>query len=105
MGTHLYPPGAFVCACMCVCMCVRVRTLALVVDLPRGDDLVEHGGEGLVLPADPRCAEWGHDELALADVRFHGNPASEGGGKVKTHAHTQNARAHGRTHTRTHAKS
>ena len=81
--------------CVCACVCVRASTLALVVDLPRGDDLVEHGGEGLVLPADPGGAEWGHDELALANVRFHGDPGSGGGDKVKGHA-----RAGTRAHTR-----
>lgn len=68
-------------------------TLALVVDLPRGDDLVEDGGERLVLADDARWDERRHDELPLADVGFHGDPvcvwrkggrgAESGGRRVK----------------------
>lgn len=52
-------------------------TLAFVVDLPRGDDLVEDGGERLVLPDDAGRDEWRHDELPLTDVGFHGDPGGE----------------------------
>lgn len=56
-------------------------TLALVVDLPRGNDLVEDGGERLVLADDARWDERRHDELPLADVGFHGDPVCVCGGR------------------------
>lgn len=42
--------------------------------LLRGDDLVEDGGERLVFYDDSGRDEWGHDELPLTDVGFHGDP-------------------------------
>lgn len=52
--------------------------MAFVVDLLGGDDFVEDRGEGLVLADDVGGDQGGHDELALPDVRLHGNPGQEG---------------------------
>lgn len=57
-------------------------TLAFVIDLPRGDDLVEDGGERLVLPDDAGRDERRHDELPLTDVGFHGDPGGKAAGKT-----------------------
>lgn len=52
-------------------------TLAFVLDLLRGDDFVEDGGERLVFSNDSGWDERGHDELPLTDVGFHGDPGRE----------------------------
>lgn len=52
-------------------------TLAFVLDLLRGDDFVEDGGERLVFSDDSGRDERGHDELPLTDVGFHGDPGRE----------------------------
>ena len=56
-----------------------------MVDLPRGDDFVEDGGERLVLPNDSRRDERGHDQLPLTDVGFHGDPGREATGDKQRH--------------------
>lgn len=48
--------------------------MALVVDLTGGDDFVEDGTEGLILPDHPGRHQRRHDELPLSDVGLHGNP-------------------------------
>lgn len=63
-------------------------TLAFVIDLPRGDDFVEHGGERLVLSNDSRRDERRHDELPLTDVGFHGYPGREASGEQVTNKQT-----------------
>lgn len=49
-------------------------TLPFVIHFLRRDDFVEDRSEGLVLSDHMGSYQWGHDELALSDVRFHGNP-------------------------------
>lgn len=68
-------------------------TLAFVIDLPRGDDFVEHSGERLVLSDDSRRDERRHDELPLTDVGFHGYPGREASGEQVTNKQTNKREA------------
>lgn len=59
-------------------MSVSLFTLALVIDLPGGNDFVEDSGERFILSNDPRWDERRHDELPLTNVGLHSYPVREG---------------------------